>query len=133
MKNVVTAAAVFVTLALGAGVGGYLAGQELALGNGVAEVRSPVVETAAHGAGAVYAANCAGCHGTTAQGGMGPALAGKVGGWSADAFGRAVLKGERVGGGALAPAMPRFGTQGFGGEMPSDAEIEELYTYLKGL
>lgn len=84
----------------------------------------------------LYAANCAGCHGQKAQGGVGPKLAGDAAGWKYDLFKRAVLRGVDDHGKQLGVMMPRWGQTGFqghGGKTPTDDEVKSIQLYLKGI
>lgn len=81
----------------------------------------------------LFAANCAGCHGTQAQGGVGPKLAGLATGWTAPQFAHAVLDGQAPEGRTLAPMMPRFKTAGFDGQPPTGEQVAAILTFLKKL
>ncbi len=81
----------------------------------------------------LFAANCAGCHGASAQGAVGPKLAGLVRPWTDTAFADAVLDGRAPDGRTLAAMMPHFRTAGFDGSAPTPAQLTALHAYLKGL
>ena len=80
---------------------------------------------------ALFAANCAGCHGAQAQGAVGPKLAGL--GWTVSQFAQAVRDGQAPAGRTLAPMMPHFRTAGFDGKPPTDEQITAVLTSLKKL
>jgi len=84
---------------------------------------------------AIYTANCAGCHGAKAQGGVGPSLH-EAAHWSGAIFARAMLKDVDDKGVALKAPMPNWGKIGFMGDKgkaPTAAEIANLQGYLKTL
>lgn len=83
----------------------------------------------------IYTTYCQGCHAPGAVGvqGVGPALKGDVANWKFEEFKAAVLTGVNNKGAALKPMMPRWGTTGFGGKKPTDAQLEDLQAYLKSL
>ena len=122
---------VLLVLAVLVSVGAYR------VGVGVSGIGAPAVEivTAQVSAGgpALFAANCAGCHGAQAQGGAGPKLAGLPSSWSATQFSHAVLDGQAPEGRLLAVTMPRFRTAGFDGAVPTDAQLSAIFNTLKGL
>lgn len=92
---------------------------------------SMAAPTAAAGK-AIYAANCAGCHGAKAQGGIGPNLK-EAGGWKYDLFKRALLQGKDDHGVALKAPMPKW-TNGFApntGKAPTDDQMKSLQLFLK--
>ena len=123
-----------VTLALAAllSVGAYKAGVGISGNqNALPPVGTPVAASA--GGPGLFAANCAGCHGAQAQGGVGPKLAGLAKNWTAPEFAHAVLDGQAPEGRALAPMMPRFKTTGFDGVPPTDEQVTAILTYLKKL
>lgn len=80
---------------------------------------------------ALFAANCAGCHGTQAQGAVGPKLAELP--WTVSQFAQAVREGQAPAGRALAPMMPHFRTAGFDGKPPTDGQLTAVLTFLKKL
>lgn len=86
-------------------------------------------KTAADGK-AIYTANCAGCHGPQAKGAVGPSLK-DAASWKYDLFKRAVLTGVDNQGKALKPMMPHFGTTGFAGKKPTDAQLKALQAFIK--
>lgn len=123
-----------VTLALAAllSVGAYRAGVGVSGNqNALPPVGTPVA-VSTDGPG-LFAANCAGCHGAQAQGGVGPKLAGLAKGWTAPQLAHAVLDGQAPEGRPLAETMPRFKTVGFGGVPPTDEQITAVHAFLKGL
>lgn len=80
----------------------------------------------------IFTANCAGCHGPSAKGGIGPNLK-DAAGWKYDLFKRALLQGKDDKGVALKAMMPKF-TQGFApntGKAPTDDQLKSLQLYLK--
>lgn len=79
---------------------------------------------------ALFATNCAGCHGAKAGGGVGPSLKDSAA-WKYDLFKRAVLNGVDDKGKALKPMMPHFAQTGFGGKKPTDAQLKALQDYIK--
>ena len=128
-----------VTLLLAAllSVGAYQAGVGIS-GVGVAGNRTAAPSTgtpmaASAGGPGLFAANCAGCHGAQAQGGVGPKLAGLAKNWTAPEFAHAVLDGQAPEGRALAPMMPRFKTAGFDGQPPTDEQVTAILTFLNSL
>ncbi|WP_202630369.1 cytochrome c [Deinococcus alpinitundrae] len=84
----------------------------------------------------IYQTNCAACHGTRAQGGVGPKLIGDAANWSAAIFQRALLKDVDDKGKKLKAPMPFWGKVGFAGDhgkVPTKAEMQDLQAYLKSL
>ncbi len=84
----------------------------------------------------IYQTNCAACHGTKAQGGVGPKLAGDSAKWSAAVFQRALLKDVDDKGKMLKAPMPFWGKIGFAGDhgkAPTKTEMQALQSYLKSL
>ncbi|ABF44958.1 cytochrome c, class I [Deinococcus geothermalis DSM 11300] len=77
----------------------------------------------------LFTANCAGCHGAQAQGGVGPALntATGPGSWMIAQFQAAVREGHAPDR-ELGPVMPRFTTAQI-----SDEDLTDIYAYLKSL
>ena len=130
---------VSVTLLLAAllSVGAYQAGVGISgvgvLGNQTAAPSTGTPVAASAGGPGLFAANCAGCHGTQAQGGVGPKLAGLAKNWTAPEFAHAVLNGQAPEGRALAETMPRFKTAGFDGVPPTDEQVTAILTFLKKL
>ena len=123
-----------VTLVLAAllSVGAYKAGVGISGNqNALPPVGTPVAVSA--DGPVLFAANCAGCHGAQAQGGVGPKLAGMAESWTAPQFAHAVLDGQAPEGRTLAPMMPRFKTAGFDGAPPTDGQITAILTFLNGL
>lgn len=125
MKDVLTPL-LLVALVAGVCAGGYLVGTRLS----ATAPAGPVAAAApARPDGtALFASQCAGCHGAGAVGGVGPRLAGALGAWSGTDFERAVLHGEKPGGGTLAPVMPRFAQSGM-----SAGDAAAIGAYLKSL
>lgn len=78
----------------------------------------------------VFASNCAGCHGTNAQGGIGPNLLMANGptGWTLAGFTTTVREGRTPDGEVLNATMPRFSPAQL-----SDAQIADVHAYLKSL
>jgi cytochrome c553 len=112
-------------------VGAYRVGVEVS-GIGAPAVGTVAVLVNAEGP-ALFAANCAGCHGAQAQGGAGPKLAGLSRAWSPAQFSHAVLDGQAPEGRALTTLMPRFRAAGFDGSVPTDAQLSAILGVLKGL
>jgi mono/diheme cytochrome c family protein len=85
--------------------------------------------------GAIYTANCAGCHGAKAQGNVGPDLH-ETAGWTFTQFQGAMLRYKDDKGVALKPPMPnwaKIGYKGDKGKAPTNAEIANLHAYIKTL
>jgi mono/diheme cytochrome c family protein len=89
---------------------------------------------------ALFAQNCAACHGDTGKGGTGdvkgPKLVGDATNWSHKLFRRAVLEGKDDEGKALDPAMPHWKDASFQadkGKAPTPAEVAAIYRYLRTL
>lgn len=127
------AAGAFTVLAVLIGIGAYQIGYHRISGvqQGGAEM------TATQGAAPVngqtlFASNCAGCHGATAGGGIGPALI-TTSTWSPSEFKEAVLNGKLPDGKELKPVMPRFGTTGLDGAPATDEQINAIHDYLGSL
>lgn len=78
----------------------------------------------------LFASNCAGCHGTNAQGGIGPNLLMANGptGWTLAGFTTTVREGRTPDGEVLNATMPRFSPAQL-----SDAQIADVHAYLKSL
>ncbi|WP_052352057.1 c-type cytochrome [Deinococcus pimensis] len=134
MRNTAVVAALAL-LGVGAAISGYVVGRAIERpGIVVSDASTPAPARVAVLSGdGLFSANCGGCHGARAQGGVGPKLAGLVKGWDEQTFRSAVLDGKGEGGRALAPMMPRFGSTGLGGHVPTDEEIEALYRHLRQL
>ncbi|MFC6661939.1 c-type cytochrome [Deinococcus multiflagellatus] len=81
---------------------------------------------------ALYAGNCAGCHGAQAEGGVGPGLA-DTKAWTAADFREAVLNGQHPSGRTLGTVMPRFAQTGLDGAPATDAQIAAIQAYVKTL
>lgn len=75
---------------------------------------------------AVYASNCAGCHGANAEGGIGTALV-PTKEWSFEAFTTALRDGKSPTR-TLAPVMPKFTA-----DRLSDGDIANIHAYIKTL
>lgn len=118
-------------ISLAALVGGYLMGTRLADPQlrGTAPTQS--APAAPLSGATLYAANCAGCHGADAQGGLGPKLAGSAKNWTEQVFAAAVLDGHAPEGRTLSPTMPRFRQVGFDGAPPTDAQLKALLAFLQ--
>lgn len=107
-------------------------------GTGLSGIHAPGSEVAVKAASgpegaALFAANCAGCHGAQAQGGVGPKLAELVKPWTVPQFSHAVLSGQAPEGRALNAMMPRFKTTGFGGVPPTDMQLQAVLQFIQGL
>ncbi|EYB69406.1 cytochrome c, class I [Deinococcus phoenicis] len=120
----------FAALAAATAILSYRAGIGMSGGAGGAEMAAPVAAAPVNGQ-ALYASNCAGCHGGQAQGGVGPAL-GVTKSWADAAFKEAVLHGKAEGR-ELAPVMPRFADTGLDGAPATDEQVTAIHAYLKGL
>lgn len=126
-------AGVFSVLALLIGLGAYQigfhrisgvqrgAGAEMTASQGPAPVNGQTL----------YVGNCAGCHGATAGGAVGPALA-PAAAWDAAQFKEAVLHGKAPEK-ELAVTMPRFATTGLDGAPATDEQLNAIHDYLKSL
>ena len=105
------------------------------VGVGVSGIRAPapgpVAAPVRAGGPALFAANCAGCHGAQAQGGVGPKLAGVSRHWTSAQFSHAVLDGQAPEGRPLAAMMPHFRSAGFDGSVPTDAQLSAMLSVLK--
>lgn len=130
-RRELAAALSFVVLGLALGGTSYRAGLGMA-GTHAGAVVSAATTPAPPSGRALYAGNCAGCHGAQAQGGVGPGLT-AVGGWTLADFGRAVLQGQAPGGRTLSPVMPHFAQTGLDGAPPTEEQLGALHEYLKGL
>ena len=80
----------------------------------------------------IYAGNCAGCHGGSGEGVVGPNLQ-TAAGWNLAEFSEATLHGVRPDGTELASAMPRFADTGLSGETATDEQMEALHNYIQSL
>lgn len=131
MSGITGPAVTAAVISLAAVVGGYLMGTRLVdpqLHGTAATQSAPAAPISGD---ALYAANCAGCHGTDAQGGLGPKLAGASRNWTLPVFAAAVLEGHSPEGRTLSPTMPRFRQVGFDGAPPSDAQLKALLGFLQ--
>jgi mono/diheme cytochrome c family protein len=107
-------------------------------GTGLSGIQTPATGTAVLAASgpdgpALFAANCAGCHGVQAKGGVGPKLAGVLRPWGALTFTHAVLDGVAPEGRRLAPMMPLFRAAGFDGLPPTEAQLTSVLHFIQGL
>ena len=132
MRTQVLAGGALLALVTGLCVWAYLAG------TGLSGIQAPATGTAVLAASApdgpaLFAANCAGCHGAQAQGGVGPKLAGLVKPWTVPQFSGAVLNGQSPTGRALSSMMPHFKTAGFDGLPPTGAQLTSVLHYIQGL
>lgn len=123
----------FVVMAAAIATLSYRSGLNVAAagGAGGAGMSAPTASAPVNGQ-ALYATNCAGCHGGQAQGGVGPALAAS-GAWPEADFREAVLRGHAPGGRELAPVMPRFGDTGLDGAPATNEQVDAIHAYVKGL
>ncbi|AWN24309.1 cytochrome c, class I [Deinococcus irradiatisoli] len=127
----ITAFVVMVVLVTAVGISSYRTGLNLSGGQGAAGMAAASGPAPVNGQ-ALYAGNCAGCHGAGATGGIGPAL--KVtSGWTTPQFASAVLHGNIPEGRTLSPVMPRFAEAGFDGQPPTDEQLSAVHDYLKSL
>lgn len=129
-RRQVTALVAVLALAAALGTSAYQAGGRLA-GTGGGAVVTAATGTVPDG-GALYAANCAGCHGSDAGGALGPALRASAA-WSGADFTQAVLEGRTPDGRSLGAVMPRFSAAGLDGSAPTQAQLDALHAYLKTL
>ena len=132
-RREVTALGVFTVLATLIGIGAYQIGFHRISGvqQGAGAAMSASQGPAPVNGQALYAGSCAGCHGGTAGGGLGPALT-VTADWSADQFKEAVLHGK-IPGRDLAPTMPRFATTGIDGAAPTDEQVNAIHEYISSL
>ncbi|PTA68396.1 c-type cytochrome [Deinococcus arcticus] len=112
------------------GVGAYQAGGRLSGAGSGAQV-SAAAPSAPDGQ-ALYAGNCAGCHGAKAEGGLGPGLA-HTAAWGSAEFTRAVLDGQSPQGRELGTVMPRFRQTGLDGAPATDAQVAAIQAYVQTL
>ncbi|WP_291429841.1 cytochrome c [Deinococcus sp.] len=129
-RGQITAFVATLAVAAALGTAAYQAGERLA-GTGGGAAVSAATGTVPDG-GALYAGNCAGCHGADARGALGPALAAPAG-WSAAEFTQAVLHGRTPDGRTLSTVMPRFETAGLDGSAATEAQLNAIQAYLKTL
>lgn len=127
----ITAAVTFAVLGVALGFGAYQAGTRLA-GTGSGAVVAATPASATPDGQALFAGNCAGCHGAQAEGGVGPALS-TAAGWAKADFKQAVLNGVAPGGRALAPVMPHFAQTGLDGAPATDAQLEAIHMFIQGV
>lgn len=125
---------IFGVLALLLGIGAYQIGYYRISGvnHGAGASMSAAQGAAPVNGQALFAANCAGCHGATAGGGIGPALPTVTAPWTPEQFKEAVLNGkspEKT----LAPTMPHFATTGLDGAPATDEQLNAIHDYLKSL
>ncbi|MFT2719096.1 c-type cytochrome [Deinococcus sp. A31D244] len=126
-RRQVTAFVTALALAAALGTAAYQAGERLA-GTAGGAVVTAATGTVPDG-GALYAGNCAGCHGADAGGALGPALSAPAG-WSAAGFTQAVLHGRTPDGRTLSAVMPRFDAAGMDGSAPTQAQLNAIQAYL---
>lgn len=126
-----TLVGVTVFLAVLMSVVAYQAGVGLSGSQDAVPTSGTTAAIASAGGPALFAANCAGCHGAQAQGGVGPRLAGLT--FAGSQFFHAVLDGQAPEGRALAPMMPHFRTAGFDGLPPTETQMTAILTFLKRL
>lgn len=81
---------------------------------------------------ALFAGNCAGCHGAQAEGAVGPNLH-HAGAWTLAEFTEATLHGVTPDGRTLSPVMPHFADAGFDGAPATDEQLEAIHNYLASL
>lgn len=121
----------FVVVAVLIGIGAYQIGFNLSGGReGGAEMGAVTTEAPVNGR-SLYASNCAGCHGSQGEGGMGPALAASVA-WKNEEFANAVLEGK-TSQKELSPVMPRFASIGLDGEAATAEQMKSIQEYLASL
>lgn len=130
-RREIAGALTFLGLAVAIGVSSYYTGVRITGNEGGASMQAAATTTTVDGQ-ALYAGNCAGCHGGQAQGGVGPGL-GESAAWTEAAFSEAVLHGKHPGGRELAPVMPRFAETGLDGAPATEEQIKAIHAYVKGL
>ncbi|WP_291425541.1 c-type cytochrome [Deinococcus sp.] len=129
----IAAFATFSVLAVLLGVGAYQIGYHRISGHQAGGASMAATQGAAPINGqTLFASNCAGCHGATGGGGVGPNLK-TAAGWALPDFGEAVLHGNAPGGRKLSAVMPHFAQQGLDGEPPTDKQIKAIHDYLAGV
>ncbi|WP_221089435.1 c-type cytochrome [Deinococcus aquaedulcis] len=121
----------FLVLGTVLGLGAYQAGGRLAGTGGGAEVSAAAAPSTPNGQ-ALYAGNCAGCHGAKAEGGLGPGLV-HTAAWASAEFAHAVLDGQSPQGRELGTVMPRFRQTGLDGAPATDAQIAAIQAYVQTL
>ncbi|MFC3861410.1 c-type cytochrome [Deinococcus antarcticus] len=128
-----TSIGVFTVLATLIGIGAYQIGFHRISGvqQGAGAAMSASQGPAPVNGQALYAGNCAGCHGANAAGGIGPALTATAA-WSADQFKEAVLHGKAPEK-ELAPTMPRFATTGIDASPATDEQLNAIHDYITSL
>ncbi len=100
---------------------------------------TPAPKGVAAAGAALYAGNCAACHGSKAQGGLGPDLTYTdqgIGGWAIWQFNRAVRVGVDDEAAAIGRVMPRWQETGFAGQAgkpPTPQQITDIFAFLKTL
>ncbi len=99
-------------------------------GTGDAAPTPNAAEGNAEAGAAIYASNCAGCHGAQAGGGIGPSLVTDEGpkGWTLAQFTTVLRKGVLPEGRELSAVMPRFTDAQL-----SDAQVADLLAHIKTL
>ncbi|GAA5500637.1 hypothetical protein Dxin01_00361 [Deinococcus xinjiangensis] len=129
----VTAVSVFAVLAVLIGIGAYQIGYYRISGTQGGAAMSANTNTAAPLNGqTLYAGNCAGCHGATATGAVGPSLV-PTGTWPLPDFKEAMLNGVAPGGKKLSAVMPHFAQQGLDGAPATDEQVKAIHDYLASL
>lgn len=81
----------------------------------------------------LYTDNCTRCHGVKGQGGVGKKLVGDAAYWDFPIFKRTMMDGIDDEGKHM-KVMPVWGKTGFmkpKGEIPTDAELQDIQAYLK--
>ena len=128
-----TALGIFALLGTLIGIGAYQIGFHRISGvqHGTGAAMSASQGPAPVNGQALFAGNCAGCHGATAGGAIGPALIPSAA-WSAEQFKEAVLHGKSPTK-ELAPTMPRFATTGIDGAAATDEQINAIHEYIGSL
>lgn len=120
----------FALLAVLIGVGAYQIGYYRLSGNqhGGAEMVATQGAAPVNGQ-ALFAASCAGCHGATGGGGVGPALKAAAA-WPEGDFKEAMLNGVAPGGRKLSAVMPHFAQLGLDGNPATDEQVKAIHDYL---
>lgn len=121
----------FAVVGLLLGIGAYQIGGKMAGSQGGAVITPAGNAANTPNGEALFAANCAGCHGAQAKGGVGPALA-AVNTWTDDQFKEAVLNGKSPTR-ELTAVMPRFGTVGFAGQPVTDDQLKTIHSYIQNI
>lgn len=131
-KSEIISAVVFSIVSALIGIGAYQIGYHNLSGvthGGGAEMTAAPKETPINGQ-SLYLGSCAACHGSKAEGAVGPGLAASLA-WTSEQFNEAVLHGKAPTR-ELSAVMPRFASAGIDG-LPATAEqINAIHEYLKG-